>query len=817
MVQLLMPMVLNVSVFLAAVVIKTVSACFRKVRSFRKSATNEAAKPLLDEHTAFSKSQYPEAAKHNYLACLQTAKWLFITLSLLNLLVYLPLDKGQSMLHLDCNYSWLRHVIMETWDNGDLQFLDFFYLYLLVGNGLVVLLFTRILESRLRIGHLRANMTERMRRTVWLSSMPKEDLQTGVPFDLSDADVAQVESDLKKALTDWGAEVEVLRVAVRVDDWANVKLALGKAEEHCVMYEKRESELQGRCDEANDREEERRKTAKLPACCSPCKQYKLCCMKRRLRKVKDKHRSEETKKAGLMASLSKYEKGTKYLSGSAFVTLETEEAAKALLESKIPCWRLDRDHAFFTFGRPPFASVTLQCRRAPSPRDIVWEHLHNDYRLWNFLRYCFTSVLLFLIMLIIVTPTTFAAMVPPFIRIANENIDQLKLEVEQSEIDKDTKARIVSVLDGANVWFVQALVEQLPTLILLLINSVILPFLIEAMGRWERCYRKSVFELHQKQQNHVFLFLNTLVFPVIGVTSAMQIIQMMRSSVDSYLHEGSSVEIIDTLNMKLKDSSAALYGLKYLLTSTFISGAFALLDVGQAIGRCFGRCFIVTERDRRELYAPSPFPWGYWYAWNSTIFSLIFFYCCFVPSMLPAGAVFFLIRHKIDKFNFNNNVYVSDTDTEGTLAFNLIRDMRITVAGAWFLAGVAGMFSKFLLDYYSLEVPIMITWEFRILGAFLVFASLMITWWAFWVYRKQCLEVELGGKTATIWRDPQSCFNRFVGNVAGCLGIRMLEEKDVAESAEGVGEGGMGHAWDSRVCLGLMTPGGDQPELDDTA
>merc|ERR1719296_494763 len=97
-------------------------------------------------------------------------------------------------------------------------------------------------------------------------------------------------------------------------------------------------------------------------------------------------------------------KNSKHISGSAFVTFADPSHRDHFLKEKPQCWKC-RNYTFFTFGRPPFASMTLNCMRAPHPSDVNWLNLHVPT--WRQNAVGLTCVTLLIItMVTIITPVT---------------------------------------------------------------------------------------------------------------------------------------------------------------------------------------------------------------------------------------------------------------------------------------------------------------------------------------------------------------------------------------------------------------------------
>jgi len=404
------------------------------------------------------------------------------------------------------------------------------------------------------------------------------------------------------------------------------------------------------------------------------------------------------------------------------------------------CWR-PRNHSFFSFGRPPFASVTLLCKRAPVPDDIDWCNLHiGSQRRCLVLSSC--SVFLFLLMFVLVTPTSLVVLSSATIDYVSGSIARVEKTLD---LKNTTKEEVESTLDRLSSGLLSSVVSQIPTMVLLLINSCVLPTAIEAIGRLERCYRKSTFEEHQKLLNHIFLLLNTVMFPFIGASTLAGAAERAPRKLHHF---------VGRMQRILVSSSVGQYGLKYLMNAAFLSSTIALLDITQVLAKAIGRRMALTPRERLELREPWPFAWGYWYAWTLSIFFMSLLMGGCIPAMHLMAAAFFCLRYLVDRNNLENQVFVCATDAEGHLALTAIRDMKVAVGFCWLMLGALAVLSRRL--FAALSWPLQDTEEkiLMSIGALLLVAGAVVAGRAHMMFRRQVHSVRFRGVAVMASKPP---------------------------------------------------------------
>jgi len=318
---------------------------------------------------------------------------------------------------------------------------------------------------------------------------------------------------------------------------------------------------------------------------------------------------------------------------------------------------------------------------------------------------------------------------------------------------------VESTIDRLSSGIWSSIVSQTPTMVLLLINSCILPTAIEAIGMLERCYRKSTFEEHQKLLNHIFLLLNIVMFPFIGATTLVGAAERAPRKLHHFC---------DHVQRILVSSSVGQYGLKYLMSAAFLSSTIALLDVTQVLAKAISRRLSLTQREQLELRTPWPFAWGYWYAWTLSIFFMSLLMGGCIPAMHLMAAAFFCLRYLVDRYNLENRVFVCATDAEGSLALTAVRDMKVAVGFCWVVLGALAVLCRRLFAALSWSLSDVEETVLMSIGTLLLVAGVAVTGRAHVVFRHQMHSVHFRGVAVTASKPPVLCL---VARMAGAEGV----------------------------------------------
>lgn len=127
---------------------------------------------------------------------------------------------------------------------------------------------------------------------------------------------------------------------------------------------------------------------------------------------------------------------------------------------------------------------------APPPSDIIWENVKYT-RKWRMFRMILFTLILFFVCLIIITPNKIKSELDPLIN-----------EISQSIEDQDIRKFII---------------EYSYPLIVVIMNSGILPLVVFWISFFERHYKRSYREKFILVKSFTFMIINTLFIPTFGI------------------------------------------------------------------------------------------------------------------------------------------------------------------------------------------------------------------------------------------------------------------------------------------------------------
>lgn len=383
----------------------------------------------------------------------------------------------------------------------------------------------------------------------------------------------------------------------------------------------------------------------------------------------------------LRTKLLKIILGHKKLCGCAFVTFTNANEKMELLSHDKPSWwevgRIWRGYSHFTFGRPPFASVTLKCEQAPHPDDILWENLQTS-AMERLSRFWISVIFLTGFLLLLVTPNTLRSI---FVIVGREIFGRSPKDktVESwfNESFYNSFGRLLEFLWGA-------MVGKMLSMLLLLINTLILPYMIQYIAEAEKSHRKSTIEQRALRLNFVFMVLNLVFMPMLQVTSITEIAQLTSNVTGN----GGFQSMLGYIGEQMARGHG-VFTIQYLLNATFISSVIALAssvrqDLFREITLTF---FAVTDRDRQAAYTPELFAWGYWYAWALAITCMTMVMSVLVPGTLPIATILFTLRYHIDRYNLDNSIYELGSESNGAFVLTVVHHMRSILSIMWFMMG----------------------------------------------------------------------------------------------------------------------------------
>jgi len=355
--------------------------------------------------------------------------------------------------------------------------------------------------------------------------------------------------------------------------------------------------------------------------------------------------------------------------------------------------------------------VTLLCKRAPHPDDVNWLNLHISTLKQVTVGFGLITSL-FIGMVTLVTPLTLSSQISIIIPLLQKRVEVVAGFLHARHL----------VL-GQSVQFWYTLTCQLPALLLVVINSLLLPDCICRIAEAMRLHQHSSTEIVQLHLNYIFLVLNSLFIPMLGLTSIGALVEWGEQE----MFAERPVQVVVKVAKKLMQSSG-LFALRYILNCACVSNTNALLQLCQLIFRCCARGNARTAREYVEAELNFTFAWGYWYAWTISIFTIGVVMSTFVPSVLPCAALFFSVQHCVDKYNLFHRVYDHGPASENYFITRALHYMRCVVCLWWSLVGGGFLLimEEGLADQWSSIFPIRVIRGtcFALLG----FSAWLVLW-----------------------------------------------------------------------------------------
>lgn len=361
------------------------------------------------------------------------------------------------------------------------------------------------------------------------------------------------------------------------------------------------------------------------------------------------------------------------LAGHAFAIMSREAYAAALLTTREPLCGLTclrclpsyvrwRKYTLFKFGVPPWSAVTLHCRKPPPPSDIIWKNLHYHWH-GTLLRRLGLQLLLFLFSVSLVAPVSLAS-----------NVYMVILALH------DFNMRSSPVQLPPEFWqLLGQVVDNLPSYFLLLVNSVVLPLLIQLVFDFSRPHLRSKSEAHQFSSNLFYLLVNSFLVPLLGFLTTKQPLWEQFFHYFSQLqteHTGDALSAVGALSRQ----APSLLMLKYTANAALVTSACQLIQVGKGVGR---RCLCMPDE-------PWPFAWGYWYAWSMCVMIVSLVMGVVMPTQVLLAVLFFGLMRWVHKANLERGVF--------DITFDMDREAEILIV-CWMLKAVS-LFWLFMAAFF---------------------------------------------------------------------------------------------------------------------
>ena len=275
------------------------------------------------------------------------------------------------------------------------------------------------------------------------------------------------------------------------------------------------------------------------------------------------------------------------------------------------------------------------------PLDIIWTNVGGD-RGVNLWRIIFATILLFLVLIFLTTPTVMYSALKHII--IKENNEQ--------------------VHDYRNAT------SLIAPLVIITLNQLIV-MIIDTIGQFENHYTHSRMQYSIFKNTFFYFILNMLIIPGITLTTA--------TSLYGVLFNGKtfSFEYINSTLSKIYIADNGFFFTTMIINMGAFSFLFYLLRIDEIVTNSFSSFITFYKRHfvnngkqwhRRET---DVFAYGFFYAQMLTVLSISVVFCSTVPFVVFAGLLFFISRHVTDYLSLLV-VHREEIDSNGNLVSILI-------------------------------------------------------------------------------------------------------------------------------------------------
>jgi len=271
---------------------------------------------------------------------------------------------------------------------------------------------------------------------------------------------------------------------------------------------------------------------------------------------------------------------------------------------------------------------------------------------------------------------------------------------------------VAAMLDPGRVSSI--LEQEVPTVLLLLINSVVVPLLVAEVAAHSQRKMRSRQEKVEWSFNKYFMYMNTLLPPLLGIASAGMFIKYVSHHDYSFFSD---------FHLEVALVNSGVFWCKYLLTCTFVSSVVQLTQVPQLLYHFVASRLALTDRDLREALMPYDWYYGYWYAWTENLLTLCLVGGMFFPVLLPLGALFFFVRRKVDYCVLDRGLFAQGAENEHVLLAAMLTWMETVICLMYLMIGSYAIYKTSDQEKFRDHGGVTTV---RILGGFLVALSILI-------------------------------------------------------------------------------------------
>lgn len=322
--------------------------------------------------------------------------------------------------------------------------------------------------------------------------------------------------------------------------------------------------------------------------------------------------------------------------GNAFISFKNQEDCLAIIKNKEEVTsKKDTLHGALLNVN------NWRINKAPTPSDIIWQNIKYSKKA-RIIKMIFITFILFYTCLFVITPKFLFNLISPFISSFSESVP---------------------------TFFSSLISEYSYPLVIVTMNSGILPLVVYYLSIYEKHYKRSYREKSILIKTFIFLLINAIFLPSIKEERFV----FMFNKLKEFDFEMRNYIITTPL---LKNS---YFFCRYIIQVTFISNSIQFLAVPTFLMRKI-RIYL-SKSDYEKVYSSlikKYFDYGYNYSFGLIVFLMTLIFSTTIPLVVPFGCLFFYVKYYFDKYNLLF-FYPAEFESEGNLGDIVIKFMLFAI------------------------------------------------------------------------------------------------------------------------------------------
>ena len=224
-------------------------------------------------------------------------------------------------------------------------------------------------------------------------------------------------------------------------------------------------------------------------------------------------------------------------------------------------------------------------------------------------------------------------------------------------------------------------------MILAVYNSGVIPQVV--FWTTEFMYFETISNKETRKMNMYFFYIliNTIILPLTELGDISSVIEMFKEQSFDFIAENINIHLI----------SKSSYFLRYLITATFITQAFILIDIPhwfslvmqkmeerkldksvQKIALGAKKSWMNKDDEKKAFKDLFTFEISFNIAFNQVIYTMVFIYAVVSPFTLLIGALYFFVKYIVDKYLLCV-IYPREYESFGEISANVLRLANISM------------------------------------------------------------------------------------------------------------------------------------------